>query len=105
VIHDRLVFTAGQIGLDPGTAAMAGPGIKEQTVRALENLKAVLAAAGFDLSRVLKTTIYLVHPEDFSAVNEIYAGYFKDQPPARTTVFVSALPKGALVEIEAVAGS
>lgn len=105
VVYDRLVFTAGQIGLDPGTAAMAGPGIQEQTVRALENLKAVLAAAGFDLSQVLKTTIYLIHPEDFSVVNGIYAGYFKDQPPARTTVFVSALPKGALVEIEAVAGS
>lgn len=104
VIHDRLVFTAGSIGLDPKTGTMVGPGVKEQAVQVLENLKAVLAAAGADLSAVLKTTVYLIKPEDFSVVNEIYAGYFKEQPPARTTVFVSALPKGALVEIEAIAG-
>jgi len=104
VIHDRLVFTAGSIGLDPKTGAMVAGGVKEQAVRVLDNLKAVLAAAGTDMSAVLKTTVYLIKPEDFAAVNDIYAGYFKVQPPARTTVFVSALPKGALVEIDAVAG-
>ncbi len=103
-IYDRLVFTAGQLGLDPKTGAMVAGGIREQTVQVLKNLQAVLAAAGADLDCVLRTTIYLTKPEDFTVVNEIYAGYFTSRPPARTTVFVAGLPKGALVEIDAVAG-
>lgn len=104
IIHGPLVFTAGQIGLDPKTGTMVSGGIKEQTVQALKNLQAVLAAADINLDAVLKTTIYLIKPEDFTVVNEIYAGYFTSRPPARTTVFVAGLPKGALVEIDAVAG-
>jgi 2-iminobutanoate/2-iminopropanoate deaminase len=103
VVSGDLLFTAGQIGLDPKTGNMVEGGVRERAVRVLENLKAVLAEAGVDPSAVIKTTVYLIKPEDFPAVNEIYSQYFKDQPPARTTVFVSGLPKGALVEIEAVA--
>jgi len=104
VIYGDLLYTAGQIGLDPKTGSMVEGEIKEQAVRVLENLRAVLKEAGKDLDAVIKTTVYLIKPEDFPVVNEIYGQYFKEQPPARTTVFVSALPKGALVEIEAVAG-
>jgi 2-iminobutanoate/2-iminopropanoate deaminase len=104
VISGNLLYTAGQIGLDPKTGNMVAGGVKEQAARVLENLQAVLKEAGKDLDAVIKTTVYLVKPEDFPAVNDIYGLYFKEQPPARTTIFVSALPKGALVEIEAVAG-
>lgn len=104
VISGAYLFTAGQIGLMPKTGSIAAGGIQAETVQVLENLKAILDEAGKDLTAVLKTTVYLTKPEDFPPVNEIYGQYFKDQPPARTTVFVSALPKGALVEIEAVAG-
>jgi len=104
VVYGDLLFTAGQIGLDPKTGNMVAGGAKEQAVRVMENLRAVLKEAGKDLDAVIKTTVYLIRPEDFPVVNEIYGQYFKEQPPARTTVFVSALPKGALVEIEAVAG-
>jgi 2-iminobutanoate/2-iminopropanoate deaminase len=104
VVCGDLLYTAGQIGLDPKTGNMVDGGVKEQAVRVLENLKAVLNEAGKDLTAVIKTTVYLIKPEDFPAVNEIYGQYFMEQPPARTTIFVSALPKGALVEIEAVAG-
>jgi 2-iminobutanoate/2-iminopropanoate deaminase len=104
VISGNLLYTAGQIGLDPKTGNMVAGGVKEQAARVLENLQAVLKEAGKDLAAVIKTTVYLIKPEDFPAVNDIYGQYFKEQPPARTTIFVSALPKGALVEIEAVAG-
>lgn len=104
VISGNLLYTAGQIGLDPKTGNMVAGGVKEQAARVLENLQAVLKEAGKDLDAVIKTTVYLIKPEDFPAVNDIYGLYFKEQPPARTTIFVSALPKGALVEIEAVAG-
>jgi 2-iminobutanoate/2-iminopropanoate deaminase len=103
IVFGDLLYTAGQIGLDPKTGNMVEGGVKEQAVRVLENLKAVLVEAGCDLGAVVKTTVYLIKSEDFPAVNEIYGRYFNDRPPARTTVFVSGLPKGALIEIEAVA--
>jgi 2-iminobutanoate/2-iminopropanoate deaminase len=99
-----LVFCSGQIPLDPQSGEMVGVGdVREQARRVLENLKAVIEAAGSSLGQVAKTTIYLADLADFGAVNEIYAKYFGDQPPARATVQVAGLPRGALVEIDAVA--
>lgn len=99
----RFVFTAGQIAIDPATkAVIAGP-VAEQTRQVLENLQAVLEAAGTDLSSVVKTTVYLTKPEDFAAMNEVYGRYFPAAPPARTTVFISALPRNVAVEIDAIA--
>ena len=98
----NLVFTAGQIGLDPATGKLR-EGLEAQTEQVLANLQAVLTAAGSDLSRVLKTTIFLTNMADFATVNGIYGRHFGDAPPARSTVAVAALPLGALVEIEAIA--
>ncbi len=103
VVVGGFVFTAGQIGILPDTGEVVKGGIKEQTKQILENLKQVLNAAGASLDRVVKTTCYLTKSEDFPLMNEIYAEYFPDKPPARTTVFVNGLPKGVLVEIEAIA--
>lgn len=99
----RLLFLSGQIPMDPATGALVGGGVAEQTRRVLDNLDAVLLQAGLARWNVVKTTIYLVNLNDFAEVNEVYAGYFGDHRPARATVQVAALPKGALVEIEAVA--
>jgi len=96
------VFTAGQIGLDPVTGKLR-IGIEAQTRQILDNLQAVLEATGSSLSDVIKTTIFLTNMADFTAVNAVYGGAFPDKPPARSTVQVSALPLGALVEIEAIA--
>ena len=99
-----LVFCSGQIAIDPRTGELYGTGdIRRQTHRVLKNLEAVLQAAGSSLANVVKTTIFLVDLGDFSAVNEVYGGYFPDHPPARSTVQVAALPRGAQVEIEAIA--
>ncbi len=98
----RLIFTAGQVGLDPSTGQLV-EGLEAQTRQALENIAAVLAAAGTDLQHVVKTTIYLTDLNAFAQVNAIYGEYFTHDPPARTTVQVAALPLGALIEIEAVA--
>lgn len=98
----RLVFTAGQVGADPQTGALAN-GVAAQADRAMGNLAAVLAAAGSGLERVVKTVIFLVNMDDFVTVNEVYARHLAAPYPARSTVAVSALPKGALVEIEVVA--
>ena len=103
IISGGLVFTAGQIGLDPATGEMVEGGVEAQAVRALDNLAAVLAAAGSSMREVLKTTVYLADMADFARVNEIYARYFEEPYPARSAVQVGALPKGALVEIEAIA--
>jgi 2-iminobutanoate/2-iminopropanoate deaminase len=89
--------------LDPVTGELIGPETRAQTERVMENLSAVLEAAGVDFSAVVKTTIYLVDLAEFSAVNEVYGRYFADAPPARATVQVAALPRGARVEIDAVA--
>ena len=97
-----LVFTAGQLGLDPTGGELAA-GAAAQADRALRNLSAILDAAGTSLERVVKTTIFLADMADFAAVNEVYASHFSTPYPARSTVAVKTLPKDALVEIEAVA--
>ena len=98
-----LVFLSGQVPLDPKTGDLVKGTIAEETHRVLENLAAVLAAAGCSFADVVKTTIFLTDMGDFSAVNETYAKRFTEAPPARATVQVSALPKGARVEIDAIA--
>jgi 2-iminobutanoate/2-iminopropanoate deaminase len=101
-----LLFTSGQVALDPATGSLVAGGIVEQTTRVLENLKAVLGAAGIDFVHVVKTTVFLKDMKDFAAMNEVYAKYFATAgaiPPARSTVQVAALPKDALVEIECIA--
>lgn len=101
----NLIFTAGQIPLDPVTGQVVPGGITEQTVRTLENLKAILEAGGSSLSRAVKATVYLKDFNDFMVMNAIYGKYLgtDDQAPARTTVEVSRLPKDVLIEIELVA--
>lgn len=97
------LFTAGQVGFDPATGELVDEGIAEQTERVLENLRAILRAAGLDLGSVVKTTVFLVDMADFGKMNEVYARAFGEHRPARSTVAVAALPRGARVEIEAVA--
>ena len=100
------LFTSGQVALDPHTGNLVPGSIVEQTTRVLENLKAVLSAAGIDMVHVVKTTVFLKDMKDFASMNEIYARYFAPEgviPPARSTVQVAALPKDALVEIECIA--
>lgn len=97
-----LLFTSGQLGLAPATGELA-QGVEAQTRQSLENLGAVLAAAGMSYGDVVKTTVFLANMEDFAAVNGVYAGYFPKEPPARSCVAVKTLPKNALVEIEVVA--
>ncbi len=98
-----LIFVSGQLPIDPETGAFPSEDVQEQTKQSLENIKAVLAEAGYGLERVLKTTVFLADIADFGAMNEIYAQYFKEPYPARAAFQVAALPKGARVEIEAVA--
>ncbi len=98
-----LVFTAGQIGLDPQTGELAPGGIDAQTRQVMANLRNVLQAAGSDLGQVVKTTVFLKNLTDFAAFNAVYGEFFPDSPPARSTVEAAALPKGALVEIDCVA--
>ncbi len=98
-----LVFTAGQVGIDPSTGELVEGGIEAQTRQVLGNLNNVLAAADSSLSSVVKTTVFLKDMNDFAKMNAVYAESFPANPPARSTVAVAALPKGALVEIEAVA--
>lgn len=97
------VFASGQIPLDPATGVFAIGGVEEQAEQALKNLKAVLAAAGCELSDVVKTTVFLTDMGDFAKVNAVYAKFFETECPARSAVQVGALPKGALVEVEAIA--
>ena len=98
-----LTITSGQLPIDPATGAFAEGGIAGQTRQSLENVKAVLAAAGFAMADVIKTTVFLKDMNDFAAMNEVYAQYFPGNPPARSAVEVARLPKDALVEIEAIA--
>ena len=98
----ELVFCSGQLGLDPASGELA-QGVAAQADRALRNIGAVLEAAGCTFADVVKTTVFLVDIGDFRVLNDVYAGFFGDTPPARSTFAVAGLPKGALVEIEAVA--
>jgi len=100
---DNLVFTAGQVALDPATGQVVEGGIEEQTRQVLTNLKAVLEAAGAGLDTVTKTTVFLLDMGEFSAMNGVYAEFFPENPPARSAVQVAALPLGVRVEIEAIA--
>jgi 2-iminobutanoate/2-iminopropanoate deaminase len=102
IAADGLLFCSGQLGLDPATGELV-EGVEAQAHRALRNLAAVLDAAGLTWADVLKTTIFLADMDDFAAVNAVYGTYMPDPPPARSTVAVKTLPKGGLVEIEAIA--
>jgi len=97
------VFTAGQIPMDPATGKLVEGGIEEQTERVMQNLTAVLDAAGTSLGRVVKTTCFLANLDDFAKFNEVYARYFGDSKPARSTVQAARLPAGAIVEVECIA--
>lgn len=97
------VFCSGQVGLDPASGEVVGGGVGAQATRGLGNLKAVLTAAGSSLENVVKTTVFLASMDDFAEMNEVYAGFFPVDPPARSTVAVKTLPKDALFEVEAIA--
>jgi 2-iminobutanoate/2-iminopropanoate deaminase len=99
----ELVFTAGQIPLDPATKSVVGGGIRAQTEQVLKNLQAILVAAGTSLEHAIKTTVFLKNFDDFAAMNEVYSEYFSADPPARSTVEVARLPKDVLIEIECLA--
>lgn len=100
---DPFVFCSGQVGLDPATGELVAGGVDAQAERALANLTAVLDAAGVGWADVVKTTIFLADVADFGAVNAVYGRFMPEPPPARSTIGVGGLPKGALVEIEAIA--
>jgi 2-iminobutanoate/2-iminopropanoate deaminase len=98
-----LVFVSGQLALKPDHGEIVGDSIKEQTEQVFQNLAAILEEAGSGVDRLVKTTVYLVNLGDFQGMNEVYARWVGDRPPARATIEISALPSGALVEIEAIA--
>ena len=100
---DSMVYTAGQLGLDPITGELVPGSVEEQTRQSLTNLKYVVEAAGSSLGHVVKTTVFLKDMNDFPKMNAIYAEFFSENPPARSTIAVAGLPKGGLVEIEVVA--
>jgi 2-iminobutanoate/2-iminopropanoate deaminase len=97
------LFVSGQVGFDPQTGEFVGNDVKSQTQRVMENLKAILEAAGVTLHHVVKTTVFLKDMNDFPTMNEVYAKYFSAAPPARSTVQAARLPKDALVEIDVIA--
>jgi 2-iminobutanoate/2-iminopropanoate deaminase len=103
VVDGDLIFCSGQIGIDPASGKMVEGGIEAETRRVLENLREVLLAAGLTLAHVVKTTVFLINLADFETVNRIYGEHFEAPYPARSTVQASALPRGARVEIEAIA--
>lgn len=103
IIVDNLVFASGQIGVHPATGELISSDVVEQTRQVINNLAEIIRAAGSSLDRVVKTTVYLTNMDDFGAMNGEYAKFFSGRHPARSTVQVARLPKGALVEIEAVA--
>ncbi|MBI1966763.1 MAG: RidA family protein [Gemmatimonadetes bacterium] len=103
IVSDGLVFTAGQVALDPQTMELVGRTAAEQTEQVLRNLKAVLEAADTSLDNVVKTTVYLADMADFAAMNEVYAKHFSTHKPARSTIQAAGLPKGARVEIDVIA--
>jgi 2-iminobutanoate/2-iminopropanoate deaminase len=99
----RIVYTAGQVALDPATGKLVSADVGEQTAQVMKNLAAVLRGAGLSLADAVKTTVFLVDMNDFKAMNEVYATHFTGAPPARSTVAVAGLPLGARVEIEVIA--
>jgi 2-iminobutanoate/2-iminopropanoate deaminase len=103
VMVGDMVFTAGQIAIDPATGKIVEGAIVEQTHQVMRNLQAILVAAGTSLDNVAKTTVFLQDMDDFKEMNQVYSRYFEGDPPARSTVQVSKLPLGVLVEIEAIA--
>jgi 2-iminobutanoate/2-iminopropanoate deaminase len=103
IVTEDMVYTAGQVGLDPGTMEIVEGGIEAETRQVLTNLRHVLECADSGLKLVVKTTVFLQNMDDFAAMNGVYAEFFPGNPPARSTVAVAALPKGALVEIECIA--
>lgn len=98
-----LLFISGQLPADPGTGILVQGDIGAMTRRCLENIKSILEASGASMANVVKTTVFLTSMEDFAEMNRVYSGYFPAEPPARSTIAVAALPKGASIEIEAVA--
>jgi 2-iminobutanoate/2-iminopropanoate deaminase len=100
---NKLVFTAGQVALDPKTGKLVGESVGDQTAQVLKNLGAVLAGAGLALADVVKTTVYLADMQDFKAMNQVYEKHFTASPPARTTIAAAGLPIGARVEIDVIA--
>ena len=103
IVTDDLVFCSGQVGLDPSTGELVSGGVEAEAARVIRNLEAVLDAAGCTLADVVKTTCFLADIADFQKFNAVYAGFWPDPPPARSTFQVAALPRGAQVEIEAIA--
>ena len=102
-VANGFIYTAGQIALDPATMEIVGADVKAQTERVMANLQAILRTAGSDLSKVVKTTVFLSTMNDFAAMNQVYARWFGDHRPARSTVAAAGLPRNVLVEIEVVA--
>lgn len=103
IIHNGLVYTSGQIAIDPATSQMVGGGVEAEAKQVFTNLKNLLEASGSGMDRVVKTTLFLANMDDFATVNQIYADFFCNHKPARSTVAVKTLPKNALVECEAIA--
>ncbi len=103
VTTTQTVYTAGQLGMDPQTGNLVEGGVAAQTRQALHNLQAILETAGASMRQVVKTVVFLKNMDDFAAMNKVYADFFPEQPPARSTIEVARLPKNGLVEIEAVA--
>ena len=103
IANNSLLFTAGQVAINPETGLVIDGDIKAQTRRVMENVNAVLEAGGSNLSHVVKTTVFIKDMNEFAAMNEVYGEYFKENPPARSTVEVARLPKDVRVEIEAIA--
>ena len=103
IVTDQFVFASGQIALEPASGQMIEGDVRAQTRQALENVSAVLRAAGSSLTQVVKTTVFLTSMSNFAAMNEVYAEYFPNEPPARSAIGVAELPRNALVEIEVIA--
>ncbi|MGZ3582359.1 MAG: RidA family protein [Ktedonobacterales bacterium] len=103
IITGNLVFASGQIALDPASGQLVEGDVRAQTRRAMENVAAVLQSAGSSLAQVVKTTVFLTTMDNFAAMNEVYAEFFSGEPPARSTVAVAQLPRGAAVEVEVIA--
>lgn len=103
IVSGELIFASGQVALDPAKGELVGDDVRAQTRQALQNLSAVLTAAGSSLANIAKTTVFLTSMSDYAAMNEVYGEFFTSDPPARSAVAVAALPRNALVEIEAIA--